>query len=94
MQVQESITLFQQFVEVLVALLTHPQTPDAALDHFQPAAVAFVTQSCGYAPDVAALRPALLRAFAAHLAGVAPVTPPASQARAEWLSELVQEVRR
>lgn len=71
MQVQDSITLFQQFVEVLVALLTHPQTPAPAVRHFQAAAVAFVSEASGTAPDVAALRPALLRAFAAHLAGTA-----------------------
>jgi hypothetical protein len=71
MKTSDPITLFQQFVEVLVALLTHPQTPPAVLDHFQPAAVAFVSESCGYAPDVAALRPALLRAFSAQLAGTA-----------------------
>jgi len=69
MKTSEPITLFQNFVELLVAVLTHPQTPAIALEYFQTAAVAFVSESCGYAPDVAALRPALLRAFSAHLAG-------------------------
>lgn len=103
MKTSDTITLFQQFAEMLALVLTHSATPASLRDAFLSALVAYSAppRELGSTSSAALLRVTFLRAVAVDLAHTPPIEtkdeapviyPPAIEARRENYARIAESL--